>query len=237
MSRRAFTLIELVIVLTIMAVLMGMSAPGVLRALYRGRVNQAAESIITAHALARRLAMTTAPAGPIVPSDAVAGFGPASPHYGVRISTGSTQPVVEVIRATGSADPGLAVVATYDLAGGVVVRTAANPQNQPQPLNGTLVWFYRYGSGQPIASSMAKDINVAIDIGLPGWSSTGDPNRPRASTISTAWGSDAIGIVSPNSFPGSPVCGYLEVATRDAEHRLSVLIMRNGIAHSQEPAP
>ncbi len=237
MSRRAFTLIELVIVLTIMSVLMGMSAPGVLRALHRGRVNQAAERIISAHALAQRLAMTTSPAGPVVPSNAMAGFGPASKHYGVRIATASTPPVVEVIQATGPADPALAVIATYELAGSVVVRTAANPQTLPQELAGTLVWFYRFASGQPIASSTTKDINVPIDIGLPGWSSISDPNRPRTSTVTTAWGSDAIGIASPDTYPGSPVCGYLEVATRDAEHRLQVLIMRNGIAHSQEPAP
>ncbi len=232
--RHGFTLIELVTVMAIITLLLSFSTPGVLSALHRARISESAERILQAHTVARNLARMSHVTGPVIPQ---IGGTMGTPHYAVEILLEGQAYVVRAILARSGDDPDMRVIASYRLPPGVVVRTAANPQSTPEDVATPLRWFYRYGNGAPILSLDRSDINMPIDIGLSGWTAADDPNRPRSGTVATPWFLDEIGIKSPPTFPGSPVCGHLEVADRQGGFRRQVVIMRMGLAHIQEPTP
>lgn len=191
--RRGFTLIEILVSVSIIAVLGLMAVPGTVRALARGGVNKGADDLMRIAAQAQVLARRGVPSGPVE----------GLPHYGVALLPLADGRVrITVVHGDDAGDtwlvegvPGSEKTLPASLA--VQVGFA---DGSPAPLVAPLVWFYQYGSGRPIVSPTDQR-PVAI-----GTRST--PPRP-ADRVFT--GEDKYYTQTLPAVPFSPVCSDLQV--------------------------
>lgn len=134
-SRSGFTAIEMMIVLGVMIALSSMAVPALMPALRRARVNDAANAIVTAHADARRLALSA----------------PSSIVYGVRIAEknidGQGRQVIALLR------------------GGSVIDNSERLINPSVLIQGTTQWYYESGTGYPTTSSSGNGMdNIPLTV-------------------------------------------------------------------------
>ena len=118
-ERAGFTAIEMLVVLGIMIALGSMTVPALMPALRRARVNDAANVIISAHADARRLAISA----------------PAPTVYGIKIDDVTIQ---------GQTRQSIALLRNQ-----VPIENSARIFNSSVLVEGASQWFYAPGTGYP----------------------------------------------------------------------------------------
>lgn len=191
--RRGFTLIEILVSVSIIAVLGLMAVPGTVRALARGGVNKGADEILRITGQAQILARRGVPSGPVE----------SLPHYGVALLPLADGRVrLTIVYGDDAADtwlvdgiPGYEKTLPASLA--VLVGQA---EATPAPLAAPLVWFYQYGSGRPIVSP-ADQRPVSI----------GTRSTPPRSADLVFTGEDTYYTQTLPAVPFSPVCSDLQV--------------------------
>lgn len=215
--RSGVTLIELVVVMAIMAVLAGISAPGIHRLTLRHRLTADAEAIVRAHRVARNLAMRQAE--PAVP------LGSIAPHYGVVIESGPEGYAVVVVAGTdiATAAPMCSSVTAEPLHRWVLgrssrVQRSVGASTAFADISGRMGWFYTYETGWPIT---AAGLRQGMDIGTPGQA------KRITQTRMTSFGIREAYLMPLPSLPPSPLCSGLRVVSSNSPgsvHRLSAQI-------------
>jgi prepilin-type N-terminal cleavage/methylation domain-containing protein len=153
-ATRAFTAIELAVVISIIGILSLMIAPKLLDGLRRSAVRSAANAIVAAWREARTQAMSTATTLPTT----TASLADLGKSYGVAIvQAAGGKPSVKTIFDDATTNPdsldpdrpnGLV------LAGNVVVSTRDGTAGAvPTAINGDLLWYAQKGTGVPIRAA------------------------------------------------------------------------------------
>lgn len=142
-ARRGFTLIELVIVLSVMLLLAGIAVAGTAASIRKGRINEAADQIREASGQASLYARTSTPS--------------STEFYGVKLVGDANPNYVAIVFGA----PGL----TNEIQ---VLPLNPNVQvfEDGQPLSGAKEWFYQYGSGFPFDPSTGEPKSVGVDLPL-----------------------------------------------------------------------
>jgi prepilin-type N-terminal cleavage/methylation domain-containing protein len=185
-ARRAFTAIELAVVISIIGIVALMIAPKLLDGLRRSAVRSAANAIVAAWREARTQAMSTAVTLPTTGASAA----DLAKAYGVAIvqagggkasvktvfDDATTNPdALDPSRPLGLALDGKVVVSTRDGTAGAA----------PTPIDGDLVWYAQKGTGVPIrAADLALGGNAppcGVGVRLP----SGTPSVARELIVHT----------------------------------------------------
>jgi prepilin-type N-terminal cleavage/methylation domain-containing protein len=220
------TLIELVVVISVLAILMGITAPVLVRAANRGRLAAGTDRIIAVHREARALALR------FQCSDQaeVSILGAAQPGvenaYGIALVQqsdqaayatlifGSTSAASELTTTDGASGAPVPVFRRTLPASVVVTIDGA-------PLNGRLVWFYAWRSGVTVQT---PDSLQPIDLGVAACAE----RSPLTMTTSEKW-TEYITPWIP-ACTGSPVCTSIEVRNRGGRMSSAVAIYESGNA-------
>jgi len=152
--RAGFTAIEMLVVVSVLILLTAMSVPGLVGAVRRGRVNEAASAVIGAATTARQLARTSARSsdyfGVVVVADEV-------PAY-VAVTYGRTADKASILLANRARAEGPDNQPLYKrtLNRNVMIYSGA------QPLIGSNGWMYQYRTGVPVVTAATNA--PAVDI-------------------------------------------------------------------------
>ena len=221
-SRRSgFTLVELLIVLSVILILVSMSIGYFGKAMRRSAVDNAAGMILAASDMARQLAMLDNGTG-------------RHGHYGVRITgdgaSDGDSVTVEVIvskdgkvgLAPGAPDPedpkkNLPLY-QMTLPGSVNLWEGGKDLGSTA---GSLEWFYEQGSGRLVTLAGDKIQHRYVSVGL-------SPLE-----VDQAWGSTGNTGTSHAIAPASPDHPGLSVRTPDNRYRVALSIHPNGIGSSR----
>jgi Tfp pilus assembly protein FimT len=196
-TRGGFSAVELLVVIGVMMLLMGMAAPGVLKAIRRGTVNSAANDLTQCWRQARLLALSrTMP-------DAASDGGKAK-HYGMMVVQRDARLYAAVIydnrdeAAIGASpensilrrDPTSATtsdsanppVAKFDFNRNVLLTAAKTASSDPTGGDRILVVYAQYRTGLPISAADVRcghgSTATAVGMGLSGNATTGLPDSP-----------------------------------------------------------
>ncbi len=232
MTRRAFSLIELVTVMAIVSALTAMSIPTTLRAVHKARVATAADHIIRAQGTARRLALIAKPE--------VTASGSLPKSYGVALhpATAGAAAYVVVLYGTSVNDvlrvdaDGDGVVSATEpemlrlaLPGDVDVLAGFNGSS-PATLTTTLVWWY-----QPMSGNVVRTPGDSLMIGVGTPAQAAQAERTLASSPYASANSDVLSLRMP-AVACSPVCSSLIVHRGDLN--TAVAIYPCGLATREE---
>lgn len=212
-ARRAFTAIELAVVVAIALMLMAMTLPALARLLAENRVHSAAFAILGAGQQARRLAMEH------TPSDQL---------YGVELSP-SANGAASITLLRGATPIGTLIQLPPDIViyGGAVAL--------PSPVR----WWYRYGSGMPVSANDPAALSPAVIGFTPLQAGLGDASGATLVesagevTLVAPWGLPgyrvSMAVVAPSSagLPGMWLRGR-----SDAQLRVAVSIYSGGLGHA-----
>ncbi|MDA3962087.1 MAG: type II secretion system protein [Planctomycetota bacterium] len=153
-SRSAFTAVEILVVLSVIAILTGVTLPSLVPAMRRARVGATANAITDAHSTARHLARLN--------------LTQPGRHFGVRISNvgGGAAPQVAVVTGGNGAtkvyaEDGVAVHAVPINPNTVVFAHNNSTVQRPS----TITWWYSNQTGYPVASPgsvQAKPIGLDV---------------------------------------------------------------------------
>ncbi len=185
--RRAMTVIELLTVMSIAAILAGISLPVLIQGFAKARISTASERILRAQGIAHELALAQPAPGP----------GEAVQSYGVRLETVNGRGVATVVFGTrlsdtlfadddqdGVPDAGMRPLASFPLPPGTAIwiddgndSATAPTAITPRQLDTVVGWFLQPGTGMPVrngadpADSLRRDPHL-LSIGVPGKAAT-----------------------------------------------------------------
>jgi prepilin-type N-terminal cleavage/methylation domain-containing protein len=208
-SRSGFTAVELIIALSIGAILAVMVSPTVFQSLRRGNINKAAAQITDVASRAQQLAIAT---------NGTAGTGEL---YGVLIRQAGpgAAAIVSLVRGNPSSSPTVAMI---------LLDGHGQPQAQEQlpasariwssgvPLvdsGGSLGWYYQNRIGHPV---------VPGSPGVPGAVGVAPV------TVSNAWGISGYTVSLPVIAPGSGNEPGLQVRSPDQGYQVGVVVYPSG---------
>lgn len=207
-TRHGLTAIELVIVISVIALLSSMSIPSLLKILRRGSINQAGESIVRIAQEAQRRARHGSPPTPAL----------ATPHFGVAVvQEPGNRPYAVLLYGVSEYDElmeGGNAIRRSPLGKQAVVHTASGA-SVSAPLSGRIAWFYAYGTGRPIESPTNP---TPINIGT----------RAQAGIALQTGTYQVLQLESP-AVPASPVCSELSVRSHDGRLGVAVAIYSIGL--------
>lgn len=243
--RRAFTLIELVVVLAVVGLLAGIATPSILQAMEHARINAAAVAILRANSVAMGLARLHQPP----PADAAtwAQLDRAVASYGVAIDATGSEPYVVVTYGTNcaAADELPADTSGDGTPDGFVCRiplrgvlvwkaNAVDGLVDQAALGGRLGWFYRYGSGEPIATSKQLDpANRSVGIGTPQQAAALALEIVTGNALAKTTYKELIQVETA-AVIASPVASHLSVRGRGNGLRVAVSIYQLGFTSTAE---
>lgn len=216
-DRSAFTLIELLGVISILIILGTLTVPAAMAAAQRGALNQFVANIERVSAMARGQAKR----GPC-PIDAT-----NVAHFGVMVVQEGGDRFIAMLKGTkvndaaidiNPLDPNKTPILRLPIPGSIEILTATGA-GVPEPLVGRIGWFYRFGDGAPI--QLPSD-QQAIGIGT-----AGQAARPGERSPDNGYFNFSLPL--PALQP-SPVCSALIVRVKHAAIGSAVAIYRNGIA-------
>ncbi len=243
MRRSAFTLIELVVVLAVVGLMAGIATPSILQAMERSRIHTSATAILRAHAVAMGLARLRQ--APTADPATWAQLQRAIASYGVAIDATGSEPYVVVTYGTtctaaaeleadtdGDGNPDGPLLKLALRSAEVWKANAVDGLVDQARLNGRVGWFYRYGSGDLLATSAQLDpVNRPIAIGTPQQASV---NALEIATGNALVGSTEILQVETAAVPASPVASHLSVRNRNNGLRVAISIYQLGYGSTAE---
>lgn len=205
-----FTAIELLVVVSIIAIVSLLGLPALIQALRKDAVNRGGDLLLRTASQAQTLAKLAKP-----PSDLING-----PHYGVALIEQAGRYRVQLIKGSATAAGGYEVLQDNPLSRQVRVwwcDPAVSASGTPAiPLAGRdLIWFYQYGSGRPITAPPWQN---PVSIGTPEQAARG---QDAASGVFYMAALPYVGC--------SPVASHLSVRAADDRYRLSVSIYAVGL--------
>lgn len=212
--RHAFTLIELVVVISIMVGLAAASVPGIVSATRRAALGTATTKMATVIAEAQRLARAkTPPLGPLA----------NAAHYGVALVTDSGAPYITLLHGISATDELLVDRDGdgTDDAPALRVTLPSSVEVDIMPSAGRIAWFFAYGNGRPIASPA---VQTAINVGDPGAAA-----KTWVTTLGSDWSSYRLFESTRPAIPASPVCTALHLRTRGAQFGYAVTQYTSGL--------
>lgn len=242
--RLGFTAIELLIVLIVVLILIGLVVPGLLGALRKGSVNDAANSIVRVSSQARQFARTRAldSANPkyfgmilVAPAD-------GKPTYAALTYGANCPPQLGDILPQPNGNP---VCKLGFNANVVVYRGEAKAENDPsvQPLapGECLGWVYQYRTGYPIYPAgrpliewpTIHTVNLGVDPVAADWRR--DPSSDNR-WINGVWtdpsGDDYIETWDPKVYP-DPL-RHLTLRTADGRYKSAIAVYQIGLSNVQD---
>lgn len=229
-ARRGFSAIEIIVVVSIMALLAAIATPAVLRAAATARLSAAAEAILRVHREARQLAMTRhlAVASKLYGTVVVV---PASgeAYAAILFGTSDTDILMADDDGDGQADtgPGARPLLRVPLPGSVEVHVAQGAAGVAAPFTGTLHWFYDRRTGVPLESVASTN---PVSIGTRGHAVA------RATQFFTSvYGTNDLLALARPVVPPSPVCSELAVTARGTTTpRIRIAIYDPGLGWRSE---
>lgn len=141
-QRSGFTMIEAIMVVSIVIILTSITVPGSVSALRAGRVNQAVSILDTANSDAQRFSRAGDASDP-------------NNYYGVRLEGGQPPHRISVIYGNTTSAPAISGL-TRSLNPNVLIY------NGDSPLSGSVVWFYQGATGFPIAANNLNGPTIAV---------------------------------------------------------------------------
>lgn len=205
--RKAFTAIEILVVLVVALVLIGMAVPALMGALRKGSVNDAANAIMRVSSQARQLARTRqlASAGRYYGIVIVAPADGSSPY--AALTHGPTAAEDTILRYNGKP------VSKLLFNRNVVVYTGREHNSATAvPLTTEIGWLYQYRTGYPIVDASPTAVNVNLGV---------DPDYPNPTPG-----------INPLAFPLE--LRHITMATADGRYRTAVAIYQIGLANVQD---
>ncbi len=207
LSLHAFTLIELIIVLSIMVGLAAAATPGVMASARRSAVNAGATKLQAVVSEAQRMARSHTPLAQVLT---------AADHYGIAIVTDEGAPYATILYGTSAthellADDGLPVHRA-------VMSSTLLPEWSPTSTR--LAWFFQYGTGRPIQS---PTLQSPVDVGTAGSPASGDVR-----TGGSWWDYKLFSPARP-AIPASPICTSFQLRHRNGQLALAVAMYGNGL--------
>lgn len=228
--RHGFTAIEIVVVISIIALLAAISAPAVLRAAQTARLASAADVLLRVHREARLLAMTRpAVAGSRygmvveVPAD-----GPA--YAAILLGTAATDLLMADDDGDGAPDSGAGArpLLRIPLPASIQLLVATGATGARAPFTGTLTWFYDWQTGVPLQDATATN---PVSIGT-----RGHPTARATQYFTSPYGTNDLLALARPVVPSSPVCSELAVVTRGTSApRIRVAIYDPGLGWRSDP--
>lgn len=245
-ARRAFTTIELAIVLVLAAAIAAITIPSILPAMRKSAVNKAADSILAVAEEARRRARALeVPDSGFSLKDGTAGttIRARGYDYGVKVEVpadSSSAAIVYLIDSsyakvmdstTGkpvmqrSLGSNVLPFATVPIVSGNKLRFT------PMGSGASVTWFYKRGTGQcctiPVTNPKLAEIGTGVQSG-------GSPDFEYHSRLGLTTASiPAIATPDPTSGYGTP---YFGVCSIDGRYGVGIAIFCSGLGYSQEIA-
>ncbi len=206
-----FTIIELLISISVMSILGLMAVPGTVRAIARGSTNQAAEDLLRVAHQAEQFAKRGASEGPAA----------LAPHWGVALveDNGTTYATV-LYGATSNDEWMVDSQPGYRMTLPPLFTIEADTGGGLQPLSGRLAWFYQYGTGWPIER---PDRQMPINVGT------------EAQAVITQESSGSLGggfklfRQFVDAVPASPICLALRVRRNSSRYAVAVAVYDYGM--------
>jgi prepilin-type N-terminal cleavage/methylation domain-containing protein len=226
MNRSAFTLIEMLIVLTIAAILAAVAGPVTVGILQKSNVTQSAERILSVHRLARQLSLRGHDVVGSINHYGVAIVVPESgaPYATVLYGTSATDELMSDADGDGQPDsgPGAKPRLRVELPKHLEVLTASAAADPATPLHGSVAWFYQWQTGAPCS---AGNFGTAVSIGT-----RGQAAQAQVTFASPFSDNDLLSLAKP-AVPPSPVCSALALKNRGGRYQVDIAIYAIGIAH------
>jgi len=224
-GQSGYTLIELMVVISVAIILLGMSAPPVMRSIRRQAVALAVEKLLSVHTQAQVLAQ-----GGMQPVD--------QSHYGMVVVQDPGQRAYAALiygRPTGSSirnliqlnDRGLPV-ARVDLPIAVDVQVGAG--RLANTATRELAWFYQYRTGVPLAMNGITLSRSGVNVGGPSLA-FGTAAKPLFGL--TIGGSPYI-LTANAVAPDTATEPGISLRSVNGSYRRAVVIYASGVSHAVE---
>ena len=135
-SRRAVSLLELMVVISIGVILSSVALPSIMRSRERGMISSATSAFADLHNKAVQLAR--------VDSDA-----PGAPWYSLQVSSTGNKQMVTLLRGVGAST---SIITQRTIPGGMAFWAATDPAGADLVKCGTVQWWYMPMSGKTVAA-------------------------------------------------------------------------------------
>lgn len=209
-----FTIIELLISISVMSILGLMAVPGTVRAISRGSTNQAADDLLRVAHQAEQFAKRGASEGPAA----------IAPHWGIALveDNGTTYATV-LYGATSNDEWMVDSQPGYRLALAKPFVLEVDTGSGLQPLSGRIAWFYQYGTGWPIER---PDRQIPINVGTPAQVIT------KQKTSGSLGDNFRIFRQFVDAVPASPICLGLRLRRNSSRYAVALAVYDYGMANA-----
>jgi prepilin-type N-terminal cleavage/methylation domain-containing protein len=207
--RRAFTLIELLLVLTVILILTALSIGHFGQSMRKSAVQEAAQQILRASDLARQLGLQ--------------GTGTGATMYGVRLeATSDGQTSVSVLqsqsgRSSLAEGPDGEPLLEYRFPSSAVLWEGSRDLSSG---SGTLEWWFAPSTGEVVELAGGATQQRYVGVGT------------RPVTTEALWGLASNALTSPVIAPANALDPGLSVRTPDNRYRIALGVYPSGLAYS-----
>lgn len=221
--RQAFTLIEMLVVFTIISILAGMSLPGVLTMIGKSTLRKSAEAVVSSSRQARQYALNRAGDGQTAYGVCIA-IDTDGRHFATVIQGGANSVSDHLPRELKTPAPNSKPALRHYLPSGTEVWIG------DQPLSATaskqLAWYFESRSGRPMALLPTGFSTGAIAVGF-------TPRIQTAGQLTSAWGIKDYNVPFTVLAPDTATSPGLTV--RSGQKRLLVNLYPTGFINVVEP--
>lgn len=225
-----FTAIELVMVVSIIALLAAIATPAVLRAAQTARLAGAADGILRVHREVRILAMTRPPVAGAAYGMALVATGDGGAYATALLGSSASDVLMADDDGDGAPDTGSAArpLLLVPLPRSVELHVAQGAAGTAAPLAATLSWFYAWRTGAPRQTASAGS---PISIGT-----RGHATARATQYFTSAYGANDLLALARPVVPPSPVCSELAVVARGTTApRIRIAIYDPGLGWRSDP--